>query len=61
MNKVIIPGNTVTTFGRIYSDTTKAALEAHLSKVIGGQAANKRTNPIYVAEVRRLRAAIAAR
>lgn len=61
MNKVRIPGNTVTTFGIIYSDTTKVALEQHLQRVLGGQAANMRTNPVYVAEVRRLRAAIASR
>lgn len=46
MNKVRIPGSTATTFGRIYADTTKA---------------DKRSTPVYVAEVRRLRAAIAAR
>lgn len=61
MNKVRIPGSTATTFGRIYADTTKEALEQHLRTVIGRQQADKRSNPVYVAEVRRLRAAIAAR
>lgn len=61
MNKVRIPGSTTTAFGRIWADTTKEALEAHLRTVTGAQAANKRSNPVYVAEVRRLRAAIAAR
>lgn len=56
-----IPGNTNKTFGRIYEDTTKVALESHLSRVVNGQAANKRSNPVYVAEVSRLRRAIAAR
>ncbi|AVJ51018.1 hypothetical protein FDJ44_gp27 [Microbacterium phage Pikmin] len=59
--RVAIPGNVVTTFGRIYEDTTKEALEQHLRFVISGQAANKRTNPIYKREVQRLKRAIAAR
>lgn len=61
MSNHIIPGNTVRPFGRIWEDTTKEALEIHLKKVINGQAANQRNNPVYIAEVRRLRAAIAAR
>jgi len=60
-NRINIPGNKVQTFGRIYEDTTKEALVAHLQKVVWGQAANQRQNPVYLAEVRRIRAAIAVR
>lgn len=56
-----IPGNTNSRFGRIYNDTTKAALTDHLRKIIDGQAANMRSNPAYTAEVNRLRRAIASR
>lgn len=61
MNAKAIPGNSVKTFGRIYEDTTKEALEQHLQLVIGGQNPKKRTNPVYVREVQRLRRAIANR
>jgi len=56
-----IPGNTNCRFGRIYSDTTKVALEAHLRKVIDGQQASMRGNAAYKTEVNRLRYAIATR
>ena len=61
MNKIQIPFSTATTFGRIWDDTTKEALEAHLTRVVNAQQAHKRHNPVYVAEVRRLNRAIAAR
>lgn len=57
----IIPGNATTTFGRIYTDTTKKALEDHLRKVVQGQKPSMRNNQAYKAEVIRLRRAIAAR
>lgn len=46
---------------KIWADTTIEALEAELKKVIGRQPASQRSNPKYVAEVNRLRKAIAAR
>lgn len=55
-----IPGNK---FGetRIFPDTTVEYLEAHLARVIANQNPMKRSNPRYVAEVRRVKNAIAAR
>jgi hypothetical protein len=60
-NRINIPFSTATTFGRIYEDTTVEALQAHLTRVVNAQQAHKRHNPVYVAEVRRLNKAIAAR
>ena len=59
--KTTIPGNRHQSFGRIWADTTREALVAHRAKIVAAQAANMRSNPRYVAEVRRLDRAIAAR
>ena len=62
MNRINIPGsNGARTFGRIYEDTTKEALEAHLRTVIDSQRADQRQNPVYLAEVARIKRAIASR
>lgn len=61
MTTTKIPGNRYSTFGTIWADTTKEALQAHLSKVLGGQAGNQRNNPVYVHEVNRIRRAISNR
>lgn len=61
MNRSKIPGNRFPEFGRIYVDTTREALVEHRAKIIGAQAANMRGNARYVAEIRRIDRAIAAR
>jgi molybdopterin biosynthesis enzyme MoaB len=59
--KSAIPGNTHTTFGPIWGDTTVEALQAHLDKLVRGQQPNMRSNVKYQGEIARLRRAIAAR
>ena len=59
MTKTSIPGNRYSET-RLWGDETPEFLEAQLKKVIGGQAANRRSNPRYVAEVRKLRKALQA-
>jgi len=60
MTKTTIPGNKYSETA-IYADTTREYLEDRLNKIVGAQAANRRNNPRYIAEVRRLRKAIAVR
>jgi hypothetical protein len=55
-----IPGNQYSEI-KIWSDTTREYLAAHLAKVVGHQQANMRHNPRYVRHVRALRKAIEAR
>lgn len=59
--KSAIPGNTHTTFGPIYGDTTVEALQAHLTKLVRGQKPTMRSNVKYQGETARLRRAIVAR
>jgi hypothetical protein len=59
--KAPIPGNKHSEFPKIYSDTTLSSLVAHREKLVSSQAANKRDNPRYKAEIRRLDKAIADR
>lgn len=61
MNRTAIPGNRHSSFGRIWADTTREALVAHRTKLVSAQAANMRGNARFVAEIRRLDRAIAAR
>ena len=55
-----IPGNRYPEI-RIWDDVTVEYLEDRLAKVIGAQAANRRSNARYVRHVRELRRAIKSR
>lgn len=61
MKRSPIPGNKYSEFGPVYSDTTTAAIQLHLNKLIGNQRADMRNNPRYRVEVARLRNVLDAR